>query len=34
MQAFEEHSEMFRDLLSGVKTNLVRMYLVYGIWPD
>jgi hypothetical protein len=33
MQAFEEHSEMFRDLLNGVKTNLVRLYLVYGIWP-
>jgi len=32
MQAFEEHSEMFRGLLSRVKTNLVRIYLKYGIW--
>jgi hypothetical protein len=32
MQAFEEDSEMFRDLLNRVKTNLVRTYLKYGIW--
>jgi hypothetical protein len=32
MQAFEEHSEMFRDLLNRVKTDIVRIYLEYGIW--
>ena len=32
MQAFEEHSEMFRDLLNRVKTDLVRIYLKYDIW--
>jgi hypothetical protein len=32
MRAFKEHSEIFRDLLNRVKTNLVRIYLKYGIW--
>jgi hypothetical protein len=32
MRAFEGHSEMFRKLLSGVKTSLVRIYLEYGTW--
>ncbi len=31
MRAFEEDSEMFGGLLNRVKTNLVRIYLEYGI---